>query len=312
MTISTAASRPRRTWVIGVVAVGALIVLAALCLFGFLWDDNHGEGVIIGATIGTALGTLALAGTTYLLARETRRAVAESGAELVEIQAQRVLLERQADSATAQAASSAAAALAAEKARVDAISPLLYCEVSLGTVSVFETDQPTVFPNAEWKRPASYLPNIRFDVELVYRLENVGSAPARLSFGGTSWHLEQRQKKNLNGIDLKPGDTYADTYMVRLSGQEAVDGKLIRMPFTYEGTMHGEMFDRVQSKGWVTGAKLDGMDAVLHDLILNAGGALVIRDYPNIERPDEMRTQRESLLDDTDPRADGLVPNGGE
>lgn len=130
-------------------------------------------------------------------------------------------------------------------------------------------------------------------------LENVGAAPARLAFGDTSWFLEGRQEQNLTGAVLKPGEKYVDTYVVRLFGDQITEGLYVKMPFTYEGTMHGEMSDRIQWNGWVTGGKVDGMDVAPADLVVNSSGAQVIRSYPNIERPEEMAKVRKALIEGT-------------
>lgn len=296
MTDQGSSKQPGRTgFVVWVVMVAVPLVTA--CVLATIAKGIN--GLVAAATIATALGTLALAWQTFALAKATRKSVEESSAELGELQRQRALLERQADTAVEQVTASQAAALAAEKARVDAIAPLLYLEVEISGIEVFESGQPMVILSPGWQRPASYLRNLRFDVALNLTLENVGRAPARLSFGETSWFLEGRQSGNLTGVDLKPGKVYRDRYIVRLFGDQAVQGEFVKMPFTYEGTMHAEMSDRIQWNGWVTPATVDEMDVVPHELPLNSGGAQVIRTYPNIERPEEMAEARKKLIEGT-------------
>jgi hypothetical protein len=286
--------------------IGVLIVLAALCLLGYLWDTgNHGEGVIIGATIGTALGTLALAGTTYGLARATRQTVREAGAELEELKAQGKLVSEQARIAGQQAEatarladSSRAAAQAAEKARIDAISPLVQCRVTLDNIEVVNRDRQRVQYSGEMTWSRAQLADLRFTVTLGFHLKNVGHGPARVTFGDTSTRLETVLRDTIDFTELGPEGTFSDQYKVHFTGDEITAGELVKMPFTYSGIMQGEMFDRIQWNGWVTPLfeQTPGDPIVQHPRLINSSGAQVLRDYPVLEYPEETAKAQAALV----------------
>lgn len=296
---------PPRRWVWAVLVFAVVVMLALLCLVGFAADTgNHGEGVIIGATIGTALGTLALAGTTYALARATRETVREAGAELAELKEQGKLVAEQARIAGEQAAATArladaskAGAEAAEKSRVDAIAPMVECVVSLAGVEVTNRERQNQPFGADVTWYVPQLDDLRFAVRVKFVLTNVGRGPARVTFGDTSTFLERVRAEGLYAVTLAPGGTFIDIYVVNFTGAKAVEGEYVKMPFTYEGIMHGDMFDRIQWNGWVTPLieQSPGV-AKQSDRIVNASGAQVIREYPNLERPEEMKKVRAHLI----------------
>jgi hypothetical protein len=148
------------------------------------------------------------------------------------------------------------------------------------------------------------LEDLRFTVTLKFVLTNVGRAPARLTFGDTSTFLTKVAAKGTPAVELDPGAAYIDQYDVDFTSAETTHGKYVRMPFTYDGIMHGEMSDRIQWNGWVTPLAVvsEGI-AKQNARIVNASGAQVIRDYPNLERPDEMAEARKKLLSYDDPSA---------
>jgi hypothetical protein len=305
MTTPDSPAPESRPLVWGLVILGVLTVLAALCLLGFVWDtDNHGEGVIIGATIGTALGTLALAGTTYALARATRETVREAGAELAELKDQGKLVAEQARIAGEQAAATArladaskAGAEAAEKTRIDAISPLVQCVVTMAGVEVTDRQKAQQPFGVDETWYSAQLEDLLFKVALRFVLTNVGRGSARVSFGDTSTFLNRVRAEGMDAVTLAPGEKFTDHYEVFFNSSKTTAGEFVKMPFTYEGIMHGDMFDRIQWNGWVT-PLMEASPGVAkqHDRILNSSGAQVFRSYPNLERPEEMAEQRANLI----------------
>jgi len=266
------------------------------------------------ATVGTALGTLGLALYTYRLAQSTRESVEGSSeltklayAQLGEVQSQRDLLAEQAEKAGLQAEAtrrladaSETSATEAAKARIDAIAPLVHMTISSGSVRVKHGPAEAsryLQQSDEWYEPQ--LRGLSFQVSLPFRLHNVGVSPARVAFDYTAERLEYAARRGLAPQVLEPGDSYEDQLLLHFAGVEAKDSKLIALSVTYEGLLHGEMFDHIQWKGWVAPLKQGDGTWVPNDerWLVNSGGASVIRSYPNLERPAEMAEARARLLD---------------
>ena len=296
---------PRR-WLWVLVVLGVLVVLALLCVLGSVWDSaNPGEGVIIGATIGTALGTLALAGTTYALARATRQTVREAGYQLAELKEQGKVVAEQARIAAEQAAatsrladSSRAGALAAEKARVDAIAPLVQCTVTPGPIRVLNREQQELPYDSDQTWYTPQLEGLRFVVALKFELVNLGKSPALIAFGGVAGFFRRVSDEKLSPMWLFPLQRFTDWYEVNLTGPAATAGELLKVAITYDGMLHGEMFDHVQWNGWVT-PLIENPPGVArwNEVIVNASGAQVMRTYPNLDRPEEMAEVRQRLME---------------
>ncbi|WP_164702624.1 hypothetical protein [Modestobacter sp. KNN46-3] len=264
------------------------------------------------ATVGTALGTLGLALYTYRLAQSTKESVKESSqltalslSQLDEIRAQRELLAEQARVAANQAEATRRLADASEtsvqeaaKSRIDAISPLVLMEIALLDTEVREqgANSRVLIDADQWYEPQ--LRNLSFLVSLTISLRNVGQSPARVAFDYTTQNLQPWRSNAHPPITLRPGQLFEDSLSVWLSGSDAVAGKLVKVTVTYEGMIHGEVFDHVQWTGWVSPLKNNDGVAMRNEerWIVNAGGAVVIRSYPNLERPDELAAVRERLL----------------
>lgn len=290
--------RPSRKRFVVWVIVVAVIVLGAAVLGSILAGIN---GVVSAATIATALGTLALAWQTFALAQATRKVVEESGDELEELKAQRKLLEKQADGIAAQAEatarlaeSSLLGAQAAARTRIDSVSPLIHATVQMTTFLVLErngsswTSRP-VTPTDQWFEPQ--LKDARFEVTIALTLKNVGKAPANLSFGDTSTSLENVSAKRLTGVVIEPGEEWQDTYIAKIYGPHGVNQTEVRMPFTYEGTLYAEMFDRIQWNGYITPLLLNDGVAKGSERVVNHSGAQVFRTYPSLEEPERIAAQ---------------------
>ena len=287
----------RKRFVVWVVVV-AVVVVGASVLGGVLAGI---DGLVAAATIATALGTLALAWQTFALAKATRKAVAESGDELDELKAQRGLLEKQADGIAAQAEatarlaeSSSLGALAAARTRIDSVSPLIHTTVQTTAFLVFEKDGTSwtsrpVATADQWFEPQ--LKDVRFDVTIAFTLKNVGKAPANLSFGDTSAFLENVSAKKLTGVVIEPGQEWHDTYIAKIYGPEGVNQTEVRMPFTYEGILYAEMFDRIQWNGSITPLLLNDGIAKQSERVVNHSGAQVFRTYPSLEEPERIAAQ---------------------
>jgi hypothetical protein len=288
------------------VLVGGLVVYIVLAgvflVLGTRGDVEWGvvrDVLLITATIGTAIGTVGLAAYTFQLASVTRESVAGAKSQLDEVKAQGVSLAKQAEAMLAQTDSSAASAKSAERARIDAIAPLVSLRVyySSGFIGVGGDKPMTMHKNETW--PLHQLPVIRIETHLTFEFKNVGNSPASLEFGGLASQLKNVADKRLSPCLLMPGQVFKDEFVQRFDGRESVDGLLLKFAITYNGLLHGEMFDHIEWKGWVTPLKLDGETLrVNNGYIVNASSAQVVRSYFNLERPEEMANLRENLLSD--------------
>ena len=292
----------RKHFVVWVIVV-AVIVVGTSVLGSILAGI---EGLVAAATIATALGTLALAWQTFALAKATRKAVEESGDELEELKAQRGLLEKQADGIAAQAEatarlaeSSSLGALAAARTRIDSVSPLIHTTVQMTTFLVFFKKDGTSWTSRpvttadQWFEPQ--LKDSRFEVTIAFTLKNVGKAPANLSFGDTSTFLENVSAKKLTGVVIEPGQEWQDTYIAKIYGPEGVNQTEVRMPFTYEGILYAEMFDRIQWNGQITPLLLNDGIAKRSERVVNHSGAQVFRTYPSLEEPERIASQAQVI-----------------
>lgn len=293
---------PVREWRAWLPPLLALIIGTVVVVIVVVFKE--GDGVLVGATIATAVGTILLAWQTWILARATRAAVAESANELEEVREQRVLLEKQAKGIEAQAEATARLAqasgdgsLAAARARIDAFSPMIHMTVRLVQVAVVEagSNRSLAFnEGAQWFE--AQLKDIRFKVTLNFALKNVGNAPAHVSFGDTSTRLEKVLKKGLVGIVIESGTQWDSDYIEIVQGVEAVNQIAVRMPFTYEGVIYDEMFDHIQWNGYLTLLVSDAGVAKRADRLLNQNGAQVFRSYPRLEEPDRISAQADQIM----------------
>jgi hypothetical protein len=290
----------RRAFVLWIIAV--VVVVAAACVVGTLLAGVN--GLVAAAAIATALGTLALAWQTFALARATRKAVDESGSELEELKTQRALLEKQADGIAAQAEASirlaetsAMGSLAAAQTRIDAVSPLIYLRGDLTSVIVVEVPggaRRSLTDVDQWFEPQ--LKDVRFEVILHFRMKNVGNAPANVSFGDTSTFLEGVVRDKLTYVILEPGEVWDDDYIVKIYGPEAINQTEVRMPFTYEGVLYAEMFDRIQWNAMVTPLLLNDGVAKLAPRVVNGNGAHVFRSYTRMDDPERIKKQADFIM----------------
>ncbi|CAN5218616.1 hypothetical protein BH11ACT4_BH11ACT4_02680 [soil metagenome] len=102
-----------------IVAIVIVVMAIATCsVLLVLSSDKPGERALIGATVATAVGTLALAAMTFLLARATRDTVRHSDEQLVELKAQGVTLRDQAKAATKMAEEAEHARLVSQAEKV--------------------------------------------------------------------------------------------------------------------------------------------------------------------------------------------------
>jgi hypothetical protein len=280
-----------------------VVVIAAACVVGTLLAGV--DGLVAAATIATALGTLALAWQTFALAKATRKAVEGSGDELNELKAQRGLLKKQAKGIAAQAEATARlaeasslGAQAAARARIDSVSPLVHTTAQMTNFLVFEKHGTTwvsrpVATADQWFEPQ--LKDARFEVTIAFTLKNVGKAPANLSFGDTSTFLEDVTAKKLTGVVIEPGAEWKDTYIAKIHGPEGTSQTEVRMPFTYEGILYAEMFDRIQWNGLITPLQLNDGIAKRSERVLNHSGAQVFRTYPSLEEPERIASQAQVI-----------------
>lgn len=322
----TEPTKPQANWSTARgVLIGGLIVYVLLAVvflgLGFFrvvtWEVVR-DVLLIAATVGTAIGTVGLAAYTFQLASVTRQSVAGAEVQLREVKGQGASLAKQAEAMSAQAEASrtlaansansaeaaaataeaaAASSTSAERARIDAIAPLVSLGVSYnsGFVGVDESNPMTMHGDETWR--VHEVPVMRVEVHLKFEFKNVGKSPASLAFGGHAGRLYNVARERLSPLLLMPGEVFEDEFVQRFDGQETVDGVLLEVAITYDGLLHGEMFDHINWKGWVIPLKVDGNTLrVNKGNIVNAAPAQVIRTYPNLERPDEMAEARERIM----------------
>lgn len=255
-------------------------------------------------TAGTALGTLALAFYTFRLAQSTKNSVEGSQDELTEVRAQRALLVEQAEASRQQAQATADLVAASKantdqayRARIDAYAPLVNMTVSAMSVQYMQGQSGSELVRgielnsvAGDSRPISV--TLRFD------FTNHGHSPALLFFGGEAALLDRIVQNGSNRVVLAPGGSYADTLAITGSIADFTRPKLQRIKVTYNGLLHGEVFDTITWYGEIRPFRVSGETAVVSSLpnTLNGSEAQVVRTYPNLERPDEMAQVRARLL----------------
>lgn len=271
------------------------------------------------ATVGTAVGTLGLAAYTYQLARATIRSVegADRMASLAErqlheLQEQGGIIATQAEKAGEQAQAtrdlaevSGVTAKEAARARIDAIAPLVDMQVRLGTTWVAEIGDAGVrrgITEADFWYEAQLKDHV-FGVVLKFWFKNVGASPAQVSFGDTSTQLVKVAAGETRGLTLGHDQEHDDTFRVQFVGDEAKQGRLLRIPVTYNGLLHGEMFDHIQWNGWVTPLReVDGRFVPNErQSIVSSAGAQVVRSYANLDHPGLMAEGRAAMLGREEP-----------
>ena len=270
-------------------------------------------------TVGTAVGTLGLAAYTYRLAGATIRSVegADRMASLAErqldeLQEQRAVIVIQAEKAGEQAEAtrdlaevSGVTAKEAARARIDAIAPLVDMQVRLGTAWVSGPGDAGarrgITEADSWYE--AQLKDHAFGIVLRFRFKNVGASPAQVAFGDTSTELVGVAAGEARGLTLGHGQEYEDVLRVHFAGDDARQPRLLRIPVTYNGLLHGEMFDHIQWNGWVTPLReVDGRYVLNEwESIVNSAGAQVVRSYPNLDQPEMMAEGRARMLGREEP-----------
>ncbi|MCB2176461.1 MAG: hypothetical protein KQH57_11680 [Actinomycetales bacterium] len=248
------------------------------------------------ATFGTALGTVGLALYTYLLARHTDRSVGNAERltnlsidQLEEVRKQGRLIEEQVRVANQQTLETA-------KARIDAISPLLTLVVATSRVGLVQGSERTRLHEAT-EIAERDLDHATIEVALDVTIENVGASPAIVTLGDTSSSVAF--DRDTNPFVLVPGGGDHGPMTVRFYGRKATEQKIISIPITYVGSLHGEVFDRLQWNGIILPATARDGFATIRPIpvIVSSSGAQVVRSYPNLERPEEMAEARARFLE---------------
>lgn len=297
------------------VGTSTTFILAALVLAVVSWVAYAADaldGFILFATLGTAIGTLGLARYTYQLARATVRSVEDAERmagvaedQLVELKKQRDIIATQAERAGEQAEATrrladaaSVSATEAAKVRIDATAPLVHLRVAYQFTQVIDAERAIVQrvrDTDQWYE--AQLRGLVFEVLLNFHFRNVGSSPALLAFSSAA-QLENVSQGRLSNLALDPDETYEGVLIVRFAGEDAKSARLIDVPVTYEGLLHGEMFDHVQWNGWVKPLSFADGIAMPQGVrgVLGSAGARVVRSYPNLEHPEMMADGRVRLL----------------
>ena len=248
-----------------------VVGVLAYAFGGFRWLDFV-------ALAGTAVGTLGLAFYTYGLAHASQRQVEISEAHL--------------DAAEATT-------IEAARARIDAMSPLLGLTVSLEGVMIGGTlnGAPRGLSDREdWSEDE--LDEVRMSATLKIALVNYGHSPAHVFFPSMDPDPSELLARSFGSryLMIPPGDRYADALVIRLTGREAADGRACEFVVTCDAAIHGSVFDTLRWLGTLQPLRVEDGHAKRNKQIpLNAGGASIVREYPILDRPAEMRALAERI-----------------
>jgi hypothetical protein len=263
---------------------------------GFEWLDFV-------AVAGTAVGTLGLAFYTYDLASATRTAEAQTE-ELVKAgHAQASAAREQITISERQLSIAQVTATEVARARIDAAAPLV-------AMAVYDTgfwvSSVKELGEEEWTE--SELRNAEIETGIGFTLTNHGASPALVAF--PSWALGEPEKllvrsRGSRQIVLEPGETYVDRVRLRIRGMKLVAPMWCEVVYTYSSFLQGAVFDTVRWNGWLQLMQLVGGTARRNQQIpLNAGPAQIVREYPALERPEEMQELRERIRTGRRPEAE--------
>lgn len=268
----------------------AAVALLAYLLGGFDWLDFD-------AVAGTAVGTLGLAFFTYALASSTREAGEHSRSLAEASQKQLGLAGQSLSAAQQQVEAGRQAATEAARARIDATAPVVGLKVwqsetlvlDAGWQSEWIEGEPTTLGEQVWFE--AQLADVRFQTALNLELQNYGRMPAQISFPSLDPDPEGVvvQTGGSRHLVLPPGEVYVDRMVLRLRGEDAVRDRACHIVVTYNGPITGGMFDTLRWRGTLRLLRLEGGQAWKHHIPLDAGPAQVVREYPALERPEEIQ-----------------------
>jgi hypothetical protein len=142
------------------------------------------------------------------------------------------------------------------------------------------------------------LRDVALTTTLAIRLTNYGVSPALVAFPSLPHELERLVARSGGSrqVVVAPGERYEDSIPMRISGCGLIEPTWCEVVFTYSSFLHGAMFDTVRWGGWLQPLELiDGLARRNEQIPLNAGPAQIVREYPALERPEEMRRLREQI-----------------
>jgi hypothetical protein len=265
--------------------------LMAIAVIVVLFDLFSPEGKTLGtavATAGTAIGTVGLALYTYELAKSTQKAVDDGDKQLAELQ-------RQVKSTAELATASKAQVEQAFKSRIDIYSPLVGIHTELqGIQYLVEPGGFELVPGS----PVEEEPLYPIEVVVGFTFQNYGKSPALLTFSGLAATMDFISTAQSKRIVLQPEQTYEDILRFTAPFNDFVLGHPIDILVTCNGLLHGEMSDEVYWRGLIRPFKNLGNGgrevAEIEDMI-DSAGSQIVREYPNLERPDDMEAARARL-----------------
>jgi hypothetical protein len=155
--------------------------------------------------------------------------------------------------------------------------------------------QPVTVDQA-WNDPS--LTDVRIEVVVPFTLFNYGRSPAHIFFPSMNPDPDN-MLVNTGGSRyyvIPPGGRYTDLQRYRLTGQQAVDGVPCQIVVTCDGVVHGATFDTLRWLGTLQPLRSENGRVRLNDQIpINAGPAQFVREYPALDRPEEMHELAERV-----------------
>jgi hypothetical protein len=285
----------------GVITRRAIWFLAGLAILAVVADGLGGfRWLEFVAVAGTAAGTLSLAFYTYELARATRTAQEQTEA-LVRVGYEQVAAaQRQLEISKAEVAAAEQTATEAARARIDATAPLLGLLVELQPVTipgVADVGTPgAAVIDGRWT--TSELADLRIHAAIEFELVNYGASPALVFVPSLipDPDLLVKRSGGSRQLIIPPGDSYLDVQHFHLSRLQAVEGVTCEIVATCNSLDHGATFDTLRWRGTLQPLRLENGVATYNDQIpLNASLPQFVREYPRLDRPEEMRAIAEKI-----------------
>ena len=276
-----------------------LRVLRLVVVLGIAGLSVNGAGFIdIDSIDATALGTLLLAVGTFWLAFLTRRLLGAAQTDRRTALGALKASERQASIAEEALATAERSAAEAVRTRFDETAPLLGLIVTPEAVSYFRGtgENREQLQDQHWEQ--FNLDDIRIEALVPFTITKWGRSPAHVFFPSMNPDPESviRKTGGSRNYVIPPAATYEDIQTYRLTGRQALEGVQCEIKVTCNSELFGATFDTLRSRGTLQPLRLDGGHLRRNDQIpLNAGAAQFVREYPLLERPEEMKKLAEQI-----------------
>jgi len=292
-----------------------MIVVAIVAIIGLAWLTDRSSGWLMrGATFGTALGTIGLAVYTYVLANATQSSVAHSEQVLAVAREQAGALSQQvdvlqeeltevrsqADASQRSAAAAQAMALEVAKARIDATAPLVDLRVTIRELrqkrdSNGRCDRPV---QRETIGLVARAEDLMFEATLDFKVVNLGQGQAFIHFGRSVGTLRLANGREDPILMLPAGAEHDIEWRIEITGPQALEQFPVELTLSYYGIRHGEIADTTRWSSNLLLIRDDRGEFTPAEVgpLLGGGPAQVSREYPNLERAEEMAAARANIF----------------